>query len=149
MEELFEQLKRAVSHETERTATAMDGSSDRMADAAAASYIASIAEDAEFKEEAHPREAKGGKGGGRFRTSGKTIEKEDSVEPKSTLKEGGKRKWKVGDKLKYRYNHAQIEPIGEITYLDDKVMHVSKPNGIASVVYRIDDTGLRLEDDED
>ena len=82
MEEIFEHLKRAITPAQERTATAMDGISDRMADAAAASYIASVAEDAGFEESAHPREAKGGKGGGRFRTSGKTIEKEDIKEKK-------------------------------------------------------------------
>lgn len=83
MEEIFEQLKRAITPAQDsaekRTATAMDGISDRMADAAAASYIASVAEDEGFEESDHPREAKGGKGGGRFRTSGKTIEKEDSI----------------------------------------------------------------------
>lgn len=48
MEELFEQLKRAVAtaqdSAAKRTATAMDGISDRMADAAAASYISSLEE---------------------------------------------------------------------------------------------------------
>lgn len=96
MEEIFEQLKRAITPAQDsaarRTATAMDGISDRMADAAAASYIASVAEDTGFEESAHPREAKGGKGGGRFRTSGKTIEKEDSIDDKadfsSVMKDG-------------------------------------------------------------
>ena len=37
-----------------------------------------IAQDSDFKEEDHPRNDKGGTGGGRFRTSGKTIEKEDA-----------------------------------------------------------------------
>ena len=83
MEEIFEQLKRAITPEhdsaAKRTATAMDGLSDRMADAAADSYIKGISEDEGFEESDHPREEKGGKGGGRFRTSGKTIEKEDSI----------------------------------------------------------------------
>ena len=39
-----------------------------------------IAQDADFKEDDHPRNEKGGTGGGRFRTSGKTIEKEDGIE---------------------------------------------------------------------
>ena len=84
MEELFEQLKRAITPFTApaaKRATAMDSITERMADAAAASYIASVAEDADFKEEDHPRNTKGGMGGGRFRTSGKTIEKEDYVGP--------------------------------------------------------------------
>ena len=89
MEELFEQLKRAITpaqdSAAKRTATAMDGISDRMADAAAASYIASVAEDEGFEESAHPREAKGGKGGGRFRTSGKTIEREDDLSEKDKM----------------------------------------------------------------
>ena len=88
MESYFDQLKRAITPFTapaDKSATAMDSIADRMADAAAASYIASVAEDADFKEEDHPRNTKGGTGGGRFRTSGKTIEKEDDLsgsEPK-------------------------------------------------------------------
>lgn len=45
-----------------------------------ASRASSIAQDAEFKPEDHPRNDKGGTGGGRFRTSSKTIEKEDGIE---------------------------------------------------------------------
>ena len=88
MESYFDQLKRAITPFTApaaKSATAMDSIADRMADAAAASYIASVAEDADFKEEDHPRNDKGGTGGGRFRTSGKTIEREDDLSEKDKM----------------------------------------------------------------
>lgn len=43
------------------------------------SRSSATAQDADFKEEDHPRNEKGETGGGRFRTSGKTIEKEDAI----------------------------------------------------------------------
>ena len=59
-----------------------------------------IAQDADFKEEDHPRNDKGGKGGGRFRTSGKTIEKEDEIgDGQSYIR---KPLFEVGQRVKFR-----------------------------------------------
>lgn len=45
-----------------------------------------MAQDEGFKEEEHPRENKGGEHGGRFKTSNKTIAKEDDLNARNTAK---------------------------------------------------------------
>ena len=64
------------------------------------SRASAIAQDADFKEEDHPRNEKGGTGGGRFRTSGKTIEKEDEIgDGQSYVR---KPLFEVGQRVKFR-----------------------------------------------
>lgn len=125
MESYFDKLKRAITPFTapamKNTSTAMDGISERMADAAAASYIASVAEDAGFEETDHPREAKGGKGGGRFRTSGKTIEREDDLS-ESTGKAGGD--WELPSGTS-----PQTQTAREMPFMSDKTKKALKDNG--------------------
>ena len=58
-----------------------------------------------FDESKHPRESKGGEGGGRFKTSNKTIEEQDVVSAKESSKEDKEispsDKWKAQNEVKY------------------------------------------------
>ena len=92
----------------------------------------SVAEDADWKNEDHPRTGKG-HGGGQFRTSSSTIEKEDSHAESHAQSEGG---YKIGQKIDVELN-GRMYP-AKVTAIHK---HKFYPDSVPAVLY------VRYEDD--